>query len=91
MKSIQLIVPRVIDGVVRQPAEGAIPVPDAVADTLIEEKAAELVDDQDAEEDLDGKKPAELKKIAAEEGVDLGDAKAAPDMIAAIRAHRAAE
>ena len=40
-------------------------------------------------DDLDGKSVADLKKIAEQDGIDLGEATKKTDIIAAIRAHRA--
>lgn len=90
MKNIILRMPRVIGGVVRQPAEGAIPVADEIAEQLILE---DLADDADEEVDdgLDGEKVADLKKVASDEGVDLGTANSKAEIIAAVRAHRAAQ
>jgi hypothetical protein len=88
MKELRLTAPRVIDGVVRYPTEGLIPVEDdQVAQQLIDDKAAE---DPDAtvHDDLDGMKVAQLRETAEREGVQLeGDANKAT-IIQAIRAKR---
>lgn len=89
MKTIVLLGATVIAGAVRYPSEGPIPVrDDAEADRLVEMKLAEHADQDD--DGLDDIKVDDLKKLANEEKVDLGDAKNKPDIIKAIRAHRAA-
>lgn len=98
MKNVNLKVPRVIDGVVRHPAEGTIPVSDEVADQLIEEDAAELVDDgeelpEEPEDDdgLEGQTMPDLGILVTKEGVPLNGVTKKADIIAAIRAHRASK
>jgi hypothetical protein len=87
MKTIVLLGATVIAGAVRYPSEGPIPVrDDAEADRLVEMKLAKHADD----DGLDDIKVEDLKKLATEEKVDLGEAKNKPDIIKAIRAHRAA-
>ena len=94
MKLIHLKVPRVIGGELRQPAEGAIPVQDDVADQLIEDEAAEQVDaEQEGSfegDGLDGKTVAELREIAEAENVDLVGREKKAELIAAIREGRSA-
>ncbi|HEX8382444.1 MAG TPA: hypothetical protein VF592_03615 [Sphingomonas sp.] len=85
MQTIKLKGPAVINGAVRYPAEGAIPVSDGEAK---KQRDAENVDDGESD-DLDGKSVADLKKIAEQDGIDLGEATKKTDIIAAIRAHRA--
>lgn len=92
MQEVMLKGPRVINGAVRYPVEGLIPVSDDEYDRLVEDKA--IVTDEDlAVEDPDGLdelKIAQLKTLAGEESIDLGTATRQADIIAAIRAHRAA-
>lgn len=91
MKTIVLLGATVIAGAVRYPSEGPIPVrDDAEADRLVEMKLAEHADEATDDDDLEDLKVEDLKKLANEEMVDLGDAKNKPDIIKAIRAHRAA-
>ncbi|MGA1800197.1 hypothetical protein VH567_15610 [Sphingomonas sp. 4RDLI-65] len=91
MKTIVLLGATVIAGAVRYPSEGPIPVrDDAEADRLVEMKLAEHADEATDGDGLDDIKVEDLKKLATEEKVDLGDAKNKPDIIKAIRAHRAA-
>lgn len=87
MQDIKLKGPTVINGAVRYPTEGAIPVSTDEA-----ERQRELgnVDDETSDEDLDKLKADELRDLAKDEGVDLGQATKKADMIAAIVAHRAA-
>lgn len=97
MPEIFLNGPAVINGAVRYPVEGAIPVTDEQAETLLangqidEEKTFADAEDKHQDGDiLDGLKVDELKKLASDEEIDLGDATKKDDIIAAIRAHRAA-
>jgi len=92
MQDVKLKVPGIDrSGALRHPAEGPLTIDDVTADRW---RAAGLLDEeaeyQEADEDgLDGLKVEDLKKIATEEAVDLGAATTKPDIIAAIRAHRA--
>lgn len=53
------------------------------------EDTDEVDDETDGEVDeLSGKTVPELKKIAADDSIDLGTARTKPDILAAIRAHR---
>jgi hypothetical protein len=89
MQTVKLKGPAVIDGIVRHPAEGPIDVRDDVAERLLEQG---ILDDEASFEndDLASLKVADLKQLAEDEGVDLGDATKKDDIIAAITAHRAA-
>lgn len=87
MKILRLLGPAIVAGAVRYPTEGPIPVQDVEADRLVENGLAEAVEDDD--DDLDGLKLADLKKVATEEKVDLGQASTKAVIITAIRAHRA--
>ena len=95
MKYVNLKVARVIDGVVRQPAEGPIAVDDAVAEQIVADDAGEIASDgddlpDDDDDGLDDETVADLKSLAELEGVDLGEATKKADIIAAIRARRVA-
>lgn len=89
MKTIALLGACVIAGAVRYPSEGHQTVDDDEARRLIEAGLAEEADAEEVDDGLDEHTVAELRKPADEDGVDLGHAKAKPDIIAAIRAHRA--
>lgn len=84
MPEVKLNGPAVVHGAIRYPAEGLIPVTEAEAKRL---QDGGFIDHGD---DLDDEKVADLKSIAELEGVDLGEATKKADIIAAIRAHRAA-
>jgi len=88
MREVTLNTPRVINGAVRYPVEGPIPVSDDEYERLAEAKAIDEGDDDDG--DLSSKTVVELKELAEEEGVDLGGDTKKADIIAAITAHRAA-
>jgi hypothetical protein len=88
MPEVQLKGPRVINGAVRYPVEGLIPVSDDEYDRLVEANAI-ATDDDEIGDDLDDMKVDDLKSTAELEGVDLGEASKKADIIAAIRAHRA--
>jgi len=92
MKEVTLSAPRIINGAVRYPVEGPIPVTDEEYDRLVEAGAAE--DDEvdeadDGDNGLEQLRVDELKALAAEEGIDLGDATKKADIIETIRAGRA--
>jgi len=91
MQEVQLTGPRVIDGAIRYPAEGPIPVTDAEYDRLLEAGVIETDDDHDGADDdgLEAMNLPDLKSTATAEGVDLGNATKKADIVAAIRAHRA--
>lgn len=94
MKLIQIISTAVVAGAVRYASEGPIPVrDDNEAKRLVEElELAEFVDEDEGGDvegdDLDALQVADLKKLAADESVDLGTATKKADIIAAIHAHR---
>ena len=63
------------------------------AEDIAKSGRGEIVEPEDAEDDdagdeLDALKVADLKDLASTEGVDLGSATTKPAIIAAIRAHR---
>ena len=92
MPEVQLNGPRVINGAVRYPVEGLIPVSDAEYDRLVEANAIVTDEDDDSgEDDLAGMNVADLKSTAELEGVDLGTATKKAEIIDAIRAHRAGD
>lgn len=93
MPEVQLKGPRVINGAVRYPVEGLIPVSDAEYDRLVEAKAivTDEDDDSDGEDDLATMSVADLKSTAELEGVDLGTATKKAEIADAIRAHRAGD
>lgn len=97
MKTIILLVPAIVAGAIRYPSEGPIPVrKDEEAQHLIDQNLAELFEEEnagdlDAGDGLDKEKVDDLKQIAADEGVDLGDATKKADIIAAIRKSRASK
>lgn len=94
MRLIQIISTAVVAGAVRYASEGPIPVrDDNEARRLVEElELAEFADEDEGGDgegdDLDAMQVADLKKLAADEGVDLGTATKKADIIAAIHAHR---
>lgn len=92
MKTIAILGTANVAGAVRYAIEGSIPVrDDAEAKRLVDLGLAEYVDEEDADDDgLDDHKVDDLKKIAADEKVDLGDATKKADIVAAIRARRTA-
>ncbi len=96
MRLIQIVAVAVVAGAVRHAIEGPIPVrEDEEAERLVELGLAEFADevadgDEGDDEDLDAMQVPDLKKLAADEGVDLGSATKKADIIAAINAHRAA-
>jgi hypothetical protein len=96
MRLIQIVAVAVVAGAVRHAIEGPIPVrDDEEAERLVELGLAEFADevadgDEGDDEDLDAMQVADLKKLAEDEGVDLGSATKKADIIAAINAHRAA-
>lgn len=97
MKEVTLSAARIINGAVRYPVEGPIPVSDEEYDRLVEAGAIEEPEDEDEDEDaeaddedgLESLKLDELKTLAAEEQIDLGDATKKADIIEAIRVGRA--
>lgn len=100
MKIVNLIGPAVIDGAVRYPIEGPLTVTDKVAQQLKDSKRldGEPEDlpedegsDEPADDGLEGKGVAALKKIAKDEEIDLGEVTDKTDIIAAIRAAREAK
>lgn len=95
MRLIQIISTAVVAGAVRYASEGPIPVrDDKEAKRLVEElELAEYADEEEGDadgdgDDLDAMQVADLKKLAADEGVDLGTATKKADIITAIHAHR---
>ena len=88
MREVSLNSPQVINGAVRYPVEGLIPVSDDEYDRLEAAGAIEVGEDDDGD-GLDEKTVDDLKTVAADEGVDLGSATKKADIIKAIRAHRA--
>lgn len=92
MRNILLLAPTVIDGAVRYPVEGPIPVTDEKAAQLIEDKVTESadLDDEEDGDDLDGKTVKQLKVIATAEEVNLDGKTDQAGIVAAIREHRAA-
>ncbi len=86
MKEVKLKNFAVIRGAVRYASEGPITVTDEEADRL--EDADQLAEEDDGD-DLAGLKLAELKKVAEDEGVDLGEATTKAAIADAIRTHRA--
>ncbi|MFC3442782.1 hypothetical protein ACFOKF_16535 [Sphingobium rhizovicinum] len=87
MPEIKLNGPAVVNGAIRYPIEGLIPVTEKEAQRLHDGGFLDLDDEDDG---LDDEKVNDLKALAELEGVDLGDASKKADIIAAIRAHRAA-
>lgn len=97
MRLISIFTVAIVAGAARYAIEGPIPVrDDNEAKRLVEDlKLAEYADeDEDSEggegETLEDMSVPDLKKLAADEGVDLGTATKKADIIAAINAHRAA-
>lgn len=94
MRLIQIVGVAVVAGAVRHAIEGPIPVrDDEEAKRLVKLGMAEFADEEaegDDDEDLDAMQVPDLKKLAADEGMDLGSATKKADIIAAIHAHRAA-
>lgn len=88
MPEIKLNGPAVVNGAIRYPTEGLIPVNDVEAERLFKGGFLDL--DEDDGDDLADEKVDDLKSLAELEGVDLGAATKKADIIAAIRAHRAA-
>lgn len=88
MKLVKLKSPAFIGGAIRYPSEGPFYLTDAEADHLVDNDKAEFEGEED---ELDSLKVAELKALAAEEGIDLGEAKVKAEIIAAIRFARAAQ
>lgn len=91
MKIVNLKAPAVIAGAVRYPIEVALTVSD---DEAVRLKASDRLDGEaeDIRDDGDGlekKKVDDLKQIAIDEKIDLGEAKFKPEIIAKIRAARA--
>jgi hypothetical protein len=82
MHSVKLKGPRVINGAVRYPAEGEIPVSDDEYQRLVDDKAIE----EDEGDDFDAMTVAQLKERAEADGIDLGEATKKADIIAKIRA-----
>ncbi|UAK24353.1 hypothetical protein [Sphingomonas nostoxanthinifaciens] len=91
MQEVTLKGPRVIDGVVRYPVEGPIPVSDDEYDRLLEAGVIDTDDDHDGEDDdgLEAMTLVDLGLIVTKEGVPLNGATKKADIIAAIRAKRA--
>jgi hypothetical protein len=96
MKIVNLIGPAVIAGAVRYPIENPL--------TVTDEQAVQLKDsgrldgepeDPDGEEgkevDLSKLKIEELRALAANEGIELGDARSKADIITAIELAREGE
>ena len=97
MRLIQILAVAVVAGAVRYAAEGPISVrDDDEAQRLVDLELAEFADEDEEADDhsegetLEDMSVPDLKKLAADEGVDLGTATKKADVIAAINAHRAA-
>jgi hypothetical protein len=96
MKTIILLGAAVIAGIVRYPVEGPQTLADDEADRLIEVGQAEEAEDDiepeidEAGEDLEAMTLPDLGILVTKEGVPLNGATKKADIIAAIRAHRAA-
>lgn len=97
MRLIQIVAVAVVAGAVRYAAEGPISVrDDDEAQRLVDLELAEFADEDEEGDDhsegetLEVMSVPDLKKLAADEGVDLGTATKKADIIAAINAHRAA-
>ena len=90
MQEITLNGPRVIDGAVRYPVEGPIPVSDGEYDRLVEAAAIETDDDHDGKDDdgLEALTLIDLGLLVTKEGVPLNGATKKADIVAAIRRHR---
>jgi hypothetical protein len=88
MPEVQLNGPRVINGAVRYPVEGLIPVSDTEYDRLVEADAIVTEDDEDGD-GLDEMTLPDLGLLVTKEGVPLNGATKKADIIKAIRAHRA--
>lgn len=88
MPEIKLNGPAVVNGAIRYPTEGLIPVTEAEADRLYDGGFLDL-EDGELGDGLEDEKVNDLKSLAELEGVDLGDASKKAEIIAAIRAHRA--
>ena len=88
MHEVKLKGPRVIDGAVRQPAEGMIVVSDEEYDRLVADHAIET-DEGGGGDGLDDLTMIDLGLLVTKEGVPLNGATKKADTIAAIRAHRA--
>lgn len=88
MQDIQLKTPGIDgQGALRHPAEGVITIDD---DTAERWRGSGLLDEEPDDDGLDALKLDELKKGASDETVDLAGATTKADIVAAIRAHRAA-
>ncbi|VXC63330.1 hypothetical protein [Sphingomonas sp. AX6] len=89
MKEVTLKSFAVIRGAVRYASEGPITVTEDEAKRL--KDADQLADDDDDDDgdDLTGLKLVDLKKVAEDEGVDLGEATTKAAIADLIRAHRA--
>jgi len=98
MKIVTLNGPAVIAGAIRYPVEGSQTVTDAEAKRLkdggfLDGEPTDLDDEQTGEDvgdGLDNETVADLKATAEAEGIDLGEATKKADILAAIRAARAA-
>ena len=95
MKIVNLIGPAVIAGAVRYPVECPLTVTDEQAQQLKDSGRLDgEPEDPEAEgevEDLTKLKVDELKALAADEEIDLGDAKSKADIITAIQLAREGE
>ena len=89
MPEIVLKGPAIIRGAVRYPVEGPILVSEAVAENLLDQGVLDEEASFDDEDIASLSVPA-LKQIAADEGVDLAGLSKKDDIVAAVRAHRAA-
>jgi hypothetical protein len=86
MPEIKLNGPAIVNGAIRYPTEGLISVNEGEAERLYDGGFLDLEDDDDG---LEAEKVNDLKALAELEGVDLAGATSKPNIIAAIRAHRA--
>ena len=84
MKLATLNKPAVVYGVIRYPVEGDFPVDNKEYARL--KDGGFLVEEPD--DGLDGMKLDDLKALALEEQIDLGEATKKAEIVAVIRAHR---
>lgn len=88
MKLVRLTSPAVIAGAIRYPSEGPFYLNDAEAHHLVDNDKAEFEGEED---ELNSLTVAKLIELAEAESIDIGEAKKKADIIAAIRAARAAQ
>lgn len=100
MKKITLFGPTIVAGEVRHPYDNPLTVTNKEAARLlaagvldgepVDTAGEDPVEDDPTTDDLDGMTVAQLTDLAGAEGVDLTGKTLKADIIAAIRAHRAA-